>query len=137
MGPGLVQNLEGSDQAKDRLQVMLESLFGLPIEEACRRLGIAEAMLHRLRMRALQGALEALEPRRRGRPKHPLSGAEQTVQALETQLQELQDELRISELRHEIDWVLPHIGGTRAEKDEAVKKTTQRRRRKKGMRRQR
>jgi hypothetical protein len=134
-GPRLVRHLDGSEQAKDRLEVMLESLFGLPIEEACQRLGIGEAMLHRLRTRALQGALATLEPRRRGRRRQELSPAEEACQSLAAQVTELQAELKISELRRELESILPHVIQDRAAEDEARKKNHRRQRRRNRKRR--
>ncbi len=57
MGPQLVERLEGSERAKLRLQVMLETLAGTrSIPEACEILGISDSMFHRLRAEVLQTA---------------------------------------------------------------------------------
>ncbi|MBK8172711.1 MAG: hypothetical protein IPK60_20570 [Sandaracinaceae bacterium] len=63
-----VKALEGSAQARKTASVVLESLCGLcSVEDASARLGIAVPRYYVLETRALQGLIEALEPRARGR----------------------------------------------------------------------
>jgi hypothetical protein len=122
-GPALVHRLEGSDQAKQRLEIILATIAGtLPIEEACRELGIEHSMLFRLRTEVLEAALARLEPRPRGRPPVAASAAEQRCLALEQRVQELEAELKIATVREEVARILPHGGATAA----SGKKTTQR-----------
>ena len=69
LATGHVDRLQGSEPAKQRLTVLLETLRGeLPVPEACARLGIGESRFHALRGAWLQEALELLEPRPLGRP---------------------------------------------------------------------
>jgi hypothetical protein len=69
MGPQLVHHLDGSEQAKERLEIILETIAEkCTISDACDRLGISEAMFFRLRMLVLQESLSRLEPRPAGRP---------------------------------------------------------------------
>ena len=64
LGPQLAQHLEGSIGAKERLEVILETIAGrMKVTEACARLEIGEAMFHRLRTEVLQAGLARLEPR--------------------------------------------------------------------------
>ena len=126
MGPGLVQHLSGSDYAKERLEVILETIAGtLPVAGACQRLGIGEAMFHRLRMRVLQVGLSDLEPRTAGRPRREMSEAEREKEKLSAQIGSLEDELKLAEVRHELAMILPvrnQEGQIQA--DGALKKTT-------------
>lgn len=124
LGPELVQHLEGSTHAKERFQVMLETLVGrLTIAQACERLGIGEAMFHRLRIEALQAGLNRLEPRPMGRP--PREVAEEAARAaeLEERLREAEQERRIAEVRREAAEILA------APQEEAPQKKTKQRQR--------
>lgn len=126
MGPGLVQHLSGSDYAKERLEVILETIAGnLPVAGACERLGIGEAMFHRLRMRVLQVGLSDLEPRAPGRPRREMSQAEREKEQLNSKLEALEDELKLAEVRHELATILPARNqSSQAHPDAALKKTT-------------
>lgn len=122
MGPALVEHLDGSERAKRRLEVILETIAGrLTIPEACDRLGIGPAMFHRLRIRALEASLAQLEPRAVGRPAR--RGNPQEVQEAQWQRREaeLEAELHLAQVREEIAHVLPQL--VREEKP-AGKKTT-------------
>ena len=69
-GVDLVAGLEGSEEAKKRLRAALETLGGeKSIEEVCEELGVKPSLVHQLRARALQEALEELEARHVGRPR--------------------------------------------------------------------
>ena len=126
MGPGLVQHLRGSDYAKERLEVILETIAGnLPVAEACHRLGIGEAMFHRLRMRVLQVGLSDLEPRTAGRPRREMSETEREKQQLSAKVDALEDELKLAEVRHELAMILPEMDpSSQSSNDAAPKKTT-------------
>lgn len=128
MGPRLVEHLEGSPQARERLAVIMETLAGtLPIREACERLGIGEAMFHRVRMRVLQGAMADLEPRPRGRRPRNLSDAERICQELEAENKRLEAALHLANVRGEVAAILPRAVPSPVE-DETLKKTTRRQR---------
>ncbi len=121
LGPALVQHLPGSLRAKERLEVILETVAGnLTVGEACGRLGIHEAMFHRLRAGVLQAGLAHLEPRPLGRPSHPTSPDQEQVADMERRLDDLQAELQLAGVREEIAHVLPHV----VTHDAARKKTT-------------
>lgn len=69
-GAELVEGLEGSAGAKQKLRLFLQTLLGeRSIGEVGEELGINEAMVHRLRSRALTAALQDLEPKAPGRPR--------------------------------------------------------------------
>lgn len=106
-GPEYVEQLEGSTQAKQRLQVIMETMAGkYRVPEACQLLNICEQRFYQLRVESLQGALERLEARPAGRPRRPVESEAMT--ALRTQLGEMQRELQAAHVREEIALVLPN-----------------------------
>lgn len=129
MGPGLVHHLSGSEYAKERLEAILETIAGnLTVAQACERIGIGEAMFHRLRTRVLQVGLSDLEPRTAGRPRREMSQAEQEKEQLAAKVEALEDELKIMEVRHELATILPAVAEketfNEADVASAPKKTT-------------
>jgi hypothetical protein len=79
-GPECVEHLAGSQQAKERLQVVLETLAGTcRVQEVCQRLGLSEPRFHQLRQQVLEAALERLEPRPAGRKPAPDEPEEEEV----------------------------------------------------------
>ena len=107
-GPECVERLAGSDQAKERLQVILQTLAGTcRVREACRRLGISEPRFQQLRAQVLEAALERLEPRPAGRPPQLDEADEGRRAALADRLAAKEVELRAAEARVEIALALP------------------------------
>ena len=107
-GPEYVEQLAGSEQAKERLQAVLETLAGtLRVQEACAQLGIREVRFHQVRQLALQAALERLEARPAGRPAQERSAEWAEVGALTEQVAGLEVELRAAQVREELALVLP------------------------------
>jgi len=93
-GPQIVERLEGSPLAKQRLSVFLETIAGqLTVSEACQQLEIGESRFHELRNRTLQETLEALEPRPPGRPAKPTSPEQAEIDTLKAELRRLHVEL--------------------------------------------
>ena len=124
MGPQLVEHLEGSDAAKQRLQAILETLAAdRTIPEACLATGVGESMFHRLRTEVLQAALNRLEPRPRGRPAKAVTPEQRRIEELEEQIRELQAELQATQIRLELRQALPQVAHRPAP---PVKKTTRR-----------
>jgi len=122
LGPALVERLDGSQRAKQRMEVILETIAGrLTIEQACQRLGLKPAMFHRLRTEVLEAGLARLEPRPVGRPSPSATGDEIRVGELERQVVELQSELKIAAVREEVARVMPYV----LQQDSSGKKTTQ------------
>jgi len=122
LGAQLVDRLEGSEHAKLRLKVILETLAGRQtIPEACDELSIQESMLHRVRCEVLQTALDRLEPRPLGRPPQVPSAEDQRVAELEEENLRLRAELRAAEIRRELAEKLPGLSKPAAEPG---KKTT-------------
>jgi hypothetical protein len=109
-GAQLVDRLEGSEHAKLRLKVILETLAGRQtIPEACHELGIQESMFHRVRSEVLQTALGRLEPRPIGRPTLAPSPQDQHAAELEEEILGLQAKLRAAEIRRELAEKLPGV----------------------------
>jgi predicted ArsR family transcriptional regulator len=107
LGAELVERLEGSGHAKERLKVMLLTLSGeLTIPAACQRLGIHETRFHVQRATTLQAALGSLEPRPAGRPPQVLSAEEQRIAELEAQLGEARLDLQAAQIRLEHTQIL-------------------------------
>lgn len=128
LGVGHVDRLEGDLLTKERLQTILRVLGGeLRVTDACATLGVSEAQFHRLRERALQGALTALEPRPPGRPRSELVEEVSRVAALQAQLDDLAMELRAAQLREEIALVMPHLLQPRGEKKTGTARRKRRR----------
>ena len=109
-GPEYVERLEGSAKAKERAQVVLETLAGrLTVQEACRRLGIGEALFNRLRRRLLSGGVPALEDRPAGRRRVVVSAEVEQIRKLEDELRQTRLELQAAQLREEIALTMPHL----------------------------
>ena len=120
-GPECVERLPGSNQAKERLQVILQTLAGTcRVQEACRRLGISEPRFQQLRAQVLEAALERLEPRQAGRPSQSAE-ADGEMAALADQVAAKDVELRAAQARVEIALALP---GAAAEEPPAPEKKT-------------
>jgi len=121
MGPALVQNLDGSERAKRRLEVILATITGqMTIEQACDRLAIGQSRFYKLRTEVLEASLKHLEPRAMGRPAHVQTAEEAKCEELQQQVEQLRAELKISGVREEIARTMPHL----AEDRERLKKTT-------------
>lgn len=115
-GPDLVDTIEGSDFARERLRAVLETVAGqITIKEACARLGIGEARFHVLRRQVLETAMADLAPKPIGRPAAPSPSPETTrVAELEAQVAELSLELEASRVREELALALPGRGQKKA-----------------------
>lgn len=110
LGPALVEHLEGSESAKERLELILATNAGqITVVEAARRLGISEAMFYKLRNRVLQVALADLEPKPIGRPPQVESQAERRQAELEQHVTELEREVAAQAVRLELAQVLPQV----------------------------
>ncbi len=119
-GPGFVAKLKGSEQAKQRVQVVLETLAGLRrVSEACALLGISEPRFDQLRIEMLQAGVERLEPQPAGRPARAATPAEAENQRLQARIAALQAELQVANVRAEIALTLPQVGDTAGKKTPA------------------
>jgi hypothetical protein len=123
--------LEGSGQAKERLEVILATITGqLTVDQACRRLAVKPSRFYQMRTEILEASLECLEPRPMGRPPHVATAEEARCAELEQQVEQLQAELKLSEVREEIARTMPHMAESHApgKKTKAIKKKQTRRR---------
>lgn len=109
-GPRLVDGLEGSDAAKERLRVVLQTIAGeLSVVDACAALSVSEARFHELRAEVLQMALHHLEPKPAGRPSQQQDAQATEVATLKEQIQELKIELRATQIREELAILMPGV----------------------------
>ncbi len=122
-GPQHVDRLDGENEAKQRLRVILETLSGTKtIEAASAELGVSESRFHEIRSEALQGALDGLAPGVSGRPRRTEPEVDpDRLEALERENQELQAELRASMVRTELALAMPHVFSKQV-RDEIKKK---------------
>lgn len=139
-GAELVEDLDGSEAAKRRVKVILETVSGLrTILDACIELGIGKSAFHELRKRVLQAALSDAEPRPAGRPPHEEpSAAEADVDRLKAENEHLRQELEIAQVREEILLAMPEVferGGDAGKKSAPSPSQPQTKRAKAGRRR--
>ena len=135
LGPRLARHLEGTEQAKERLEIILETIAGQrTIEEACEELDISDARFFQMRTQVLEAALARLEPRPAGRPSRSESPEQRKIAELEQQVQEKESQLQGTRVQLEIAQALPQLV-----QEEGVKKKTTRKkqRRKRAARRKR
>jgi hypothetical protein len=110
LGPGLVDTLQGPDEAKRRLRVILETVAGTrTIADACSELCICEAAFHELRKQALTAAVEGLCPKPVGRPRNDADPAQRRIQELQSQVLLLKKDLRAAHVKGELAISMPHI----------------------------
>lgn len=125
-GAKLLQGLAGSDHARRRMTVFLETLAGnSTVDQACHELGIRPSRFFAQRVQWLQEALELLEPRPAGRPSRPeVTGSSAEVESLRRQVGELEARALAAEVRAELGQTLPQV----IRPPRPGKKTTHRRR---------
>lgn len=110
MGPAIVAHLDGSTIAKERLKLILETVAGqVAVVEACRILDISEAMFYKLRNRILQGCIEDLEPKLRGRPPRLVTDDQERAAELAAEVATLERELAAHAVRLELAQAIPHV----------------------------
>lgn len=109
-GPEMVDDLEGSDEAKRRMRVILETLAGQrTIMDACLELGIGKSAFHELRKRVLQAALVDVEPRPAGRPRVEPAPEAAEVERLKAENERLRSNLEVAQVREEILLAMPEV----------------------------
>lgn len=134
-GPSYVDQLPGSELAKERVKVVLETLAGTcRVAEARARLQISEPRFEQLRKQVLLAAVERLEPRAAGRPPQTPAAHEQRLRDLEKQVVELGLDKKLAQTRAEIALALPNVvhqadNGAAADTDSEKKTPPLRRRR--------
>jgi len=109
-GPELVEGLEGSEEAKKRLEVILETIGGQKsAQEAYEQLGLSKSMFHEIRTGSLVAALESLEAKPKGRPRQEVTEDQRENERLSKEVEELKAALQIANVREEIALVMPHV----------------------------
>ena len=110
LGPSLADKVEGSDQAKVRLKLILQTIAGdVSVTDACKQLGLSEARFHELRQEWLQASCAALEPKPLGRPKETTLEEEVELLRLHRENKNLAHQLRAAQIREEIAVAMPHL----------------------------
>ena len=100
LGSAHVDSLDGPEESKQRLRVLLDTISGAcTIDDACRKLGVSPARLHEMRQQALAGALAALAPGRPGRPARQPEPGEERIRELEHELDEAKIDLQAARTR--------------------------------------
>lgn len=128
-GPEYVDKLEGTLEAKERLKVILDTMYGrLRRLQACAELNISQTRFWQLRDEALQGALDAIEARPAGRPSQQTQADAARVRELEQRVRELELEVQHAQVREEVALILPHasVGAAAASASGEGKKTRRR-----------
>lgn len=107
-GPDYVQHLEGSQDARKRVQRILQTMAGTKrVRDVCAELKISEQRFRQLRAEILQAAVHRAEGGSAGRPPRPTEP--EPVLALRQQVAQLQQELEVARVREEVALVLPHV----------------------------
>jgi hypothetical protein len=105
-GPNAVNHLPGSDAARQRVRLALETLSGAKtVQDAAAELGVSTQRFHEIRAEALAGAISACEPKPSGRPAQPAPEDDPLTRALaerDQQIRDLRVELECSRLREEL-----------------------------------
>lgn len=97
----------------------------MTVASACEQLGIKEAQFHRIRRKALSGALAGLQPGTPGRKPKLADARDERIAELEARVDELETELETAELRVEIATTLPNLLQEQARLEEAKKKESE------------
>jgi hypothetical protein len=115
IGPEIAERAEGSDLARRRLRVVLETIVGSKrVLEACAELDISEQRFETIRQEAIQAGVAALEFKPAGRPRK--AAADEQVAVLQERITELEAQLQAALLRAELATALPRLGGDAGKK---------------------
>jgi uncharacterized protein YceH (UPF0502 family) len=110
IGPELAEKLEGSDLARTRMRVVLETIAGKKrVLEACEELGICEQRFETIRQEAIQAGVMELELRPAGRPRKVTSEADAQIAQLHKRIAELEAQLQTALIRAELAATLPRL----------------------------
>jgi hypothetical protein len=108
IGPELAEKLEGSDLARTRMRVVLETIAGKKrVLEACEELGICEQRFETIRQEAIQAGVTELELRPAGRPRKSTSESDEQIAQLQQRVGELEAQLHAALVRAELATTLP------------------------------
>lgn len=110
LGCGIVDLLDGTDEQKLRLRTIMEVIAGKrSVEEACELLGIERARYYMIQHAVLVAGLEALLPRKPGRPQAAPPPEDTRVRELEEKVSDLELEVELARVREEIALTMPHV----------------------------
>lgn len=127
-GPQIAERLEGSPSAKQRLEVILETITGqLTVSEACEQLVIGESRFHNLRHQTLQATLQALEPRPLGRPAKPISPEQAEIDTLKAELRRVHADLELAQVQIRLARIHPGLIDSQPAVDDLASKKNARR----------
>lgn len=110
IGPEIAERVAGSSLACTRMRVILETIVGTkPVKDACAELHICEQLFERLRARAIQAGVSALELKAAGRPAKASSAADDQIAELKERIADLETELHAAQVRGELATTLPRL----------------------------
>jgi hypothetical protein len=110
MGAKLLGKVQGSEAAKRKVSLMLETMAGKKsVAKACEELGIGEARFHEMRSELLAGLVGLAEPKVMGRPRQEMAPDPEYVAHLENEKQELARQLKIEMTKLELAAVVPQV----------------------------
>jgi hypothetical protein len=110
IGPEIAEHVEGSALACTRMRVALETIAGTkPVKDACADLAICEQLFERIRVKAIQAGVSALELKPAGRPAKPSPPGAEQIAELQERIAELEAQLQAAEVRGELAATLPRL----------------------------
>ncbi len=105
-GPSIVDSAAGSDAARQRARLILETIAGTTsVQDAADALGVSPQRFHDLRRDIITATVAACEPKRLGRPTATPAVPDAAARAAAEQARRISDlevELEISRLREEL-----------------------------------
>lgn len=108
-GPDFIDRVPGSELAKNRARVLLQTIAGTcRVQEACACLGISEPRFDQLRIHGVAQLVQSMEPRPAGRPPRLTSPVEEQIRELQHKVAALEMQVKIAQTRAEIALVLPN-----------------------------
>jgi hypothetical protein len=128
-GPAYVEQMPGSELAKQRARGVLETLTGQRrVLDVCEQLNISEPRFQQLRVEALTAAVASMEPGHAGRPRRTVTPEQAEITALKQQVANMEVALKAAEARAEIALILPKAVQPPARPDQAEPEKKTRRR---------
>ena len=109
-GAELVDAVEASNQARERLKLILQTLAGvMTIEQAAAVAGVGRSRFQAMRQQFLARAVDLLEPKPKGHHRPEPTAAEQELARMREELVELKLDLKAAQIREEIALAMPHL----------------------------
>src|SRR5262245_40876734 len=108
IGPELAEKLQGSELARTRMRVILETLAGRKrVIDACEELDICEQFFERIRATGIQSGIDGLELKPAGRPPAHATDEDRQIAALRKRVAELEAQLHAAQVHAEMAASLP------------------------------